>query len=134
MLKTLLVVSGVALLSALLVVSGVALLKTLLEVTGAALLKTLLEVTGAALLKTLLEVTGAAFPTRVLLAPALEAIALEADALVVSGLALLATMACFVAARLLIKDFFSIFSLPARFADALHIAAVVPNPPSFASR
>jgi hypothetical protein len=67
----------------------------------------------AAFDKTLLV---APFATRVLLTVVLFAITFEATAFVavldVSGLALLATMACLVAARLLIKDFFSIFLSP----------------------
>jgi hypothetical protein len=64
------------------------------------------------------------FATRVLLTVDFVASALEATAFVavldVSGLALLATMACLVAARLLIKDFFSIVSL-------LYCSVPIPN-------
>jgi hypothetical protein len=75
----------------------------------------------AAFDKTLLV---APFATRVLLTVVLFAITFEATAFVavldVSGLALLATMACLVAARLLIKDFFSIVSL-------LYCSVPIPN-------
>jgi hypothetical protein len=81
----------------------------------------------AAFDKTLLV---APFATRVLLTVVLFAITFEATAFVavldVSGLALLATMACLVAARLLIKDFFSIFLSP-ELADAITYCSLRAN-------